>query len=488
MLAVPPSACSRAASPVVTQPSAVPVTELAKPTTVSVRAPAAPLAPVPAAVPVTLLDVVPVTVSLLPSCRPPSPFPGPAPRSSTTWPGPSGQCPAFSTRSSTGPPAEDRPARVSGPYGWPSDCTATVAAANGPAVAVTPPSVLVAASWAGLARSGFTVSVTSAPCWLANACWNGELLAASRLRPSVAEAVEISTTMPIAIAWIWCRRRPPVAVRTGPEPAHAGTSGARWPPAGRRPAATVRAANRWASDRSWVTSTSVCPSRFSSRSTARDLLPGGRVQGPGRLIGQQQLRAVDQGPGDRHPLPLPARHPGRVGVAVLGDPQLGQQLPGPGPGLPPGRPGQLGGQQHVVLDGEVVEQVEELEDDADVPGPEPGQRALAELVDPPPGQADLAGARPVQPGDQVEQGGLAAAGRAHDRHHLPGRHGQVHVQQRGCRARLVGLGHPVQPDHLTGRRDQLGESLRHRDLIKKTKQPEPPGRAVRMASRRSGAQ
>ena len=38
-----------------------------------------------------------------------APWPGPGLASSTTWPGPSGRCPAFSTRSSTGPPGEARP-------------------------------------------------------------------------------------------------------------------------------------------------------------------------------------------------------------------------------------------------------------------------------------------------------------------------------------------------------------------------------------------
>ena len=87
---------------------------------------------------------------------------------------------------------------------------------------------------------------------------------------------------------------------------------------------------------------------------------------------------------------LAARHPGRVGVAVVLKAHPGKQLAGPRPCLPPGRPGQLGGQQHVVLDGEVVEQVEELEHDPDVPGPEPGQPALAQPVDPPSGHGDRA--------------------------------------------------------------------------------------------------
>ena len=191
----PPGARSRAISPGVTQPSAVLVTELPKPTTVSAGVPG-----------------TPVTVRVLPSPGPPPPgLP-----SSTTWPGPSGQCPAFSTRSSTGPPVEPRPASVSCPNGWPPNCVWTVDSANGPAAAVTPPRWRVAASSAALARAVFTVTVTCAPCCAPNACWNGPLLAASRARPSVAEAVETSTTRPIATACTLCRSTPPAAVRTGP--------------------------------------------------------------------------------------------------------------------------------------------------------------------------------------------------------------------------------------------------------------------------------
>ena len=112
--------------------------------------------------------------------------------------------------------AAARPASRSCPNGWPPNCTGTVAAGNGPAAAVTPPRVPVAASSAELARAAFRVTVTSAPCWAPNACWNGALLAASSVKPSVAEAVETSSTMPITTACTLCRSNPPVAVLIAP--------------------------------------------------------------------------------------------------------------------------------------------------------------------------------------------------------------------------------------------------------------------------------
>ena len=72
----------------------------------------------------------------------------------------------------------------------------------------------MAASCAELARAVFTVTVTSAPRWAANAWLNGVLLAASSARPSVAEAVETSSTMAITTACTLCRSIPPVAVLT----------------------------------------------------------------------------------------------------------------------------------------------------------------------------------------------------------------------------------------------------------------------------------
>ena len=152
----------------------------------------------------------PGMVTVLPSRGPPCP--GAARPSRTSWPRPSGQWPALSTTSSTGPPGAARPASVSWPNGWPPSCAGTVAVPNGPAAAVTPCRVAVAASSAGLACAVLNVTATCAPRWALNACWKGALLAASSAKPRVAEAVEISRTVPITVACSLCRRIPPVAV------------------------------------------------------------------------------------------------------------------------------------------------------------------------------------------------------------------------------------------------------------------------------------
>src|SRR5579872_5886981 len=103
-----------------THASAVAVTEFAIPTTVSVCPPG--------------------SVMVLPVCS--TLFSGPF-SDHTIWADVTGQWPCFSTRSSTGPPADDRPTRLTGTDAVPSipgtvTFTRTFSSGNGPATAVAP--------------------------------------------------------------------------------------------------------------------------------------------------------------------------------------------------------------------------------------------------------------------------------------------------------------------------------------------------------------
>ncbi len=174
-----------------------------------------------------------------------------------------------------------------------------------------------------------------------------------------------------------------------------------------------------------------------------DLLPGGGVERPGRLVGQQHRRPVDQGPRDRHPLALAAGEPARIGVPVALDVQRREQLAHARPCLRPGHPGQLRRQQDVVGDGQVVEQVEELEDHPDLAPAAAGHPGLAEPVDPLAGHGDRAARRPVQTGDQVQEGRLPAAGRAHHGHRLTRRDLECYPVDGGLSRAVVALRHVV---------------------------------------------
>jgi hypothetical protein len=95
------------------------------------------------------------------------------------------------------------------------------------------------------------------------------------------------------------------------------------------------------------------------------------------------------------------------------EPDLFEELRGPPSCRARRAPGQQRGQLDVLDGGQLVHQVEGLEDEADRVAAEPGQRLLAEAVDAAPLQPHLPGRRALQAAQQVQQGRLAAAARSH---------------------------------------------------------------------------
>ena len=169
------------------------------------------------------------------------------------------------------------------------------------------------------------------------------------------------------------------------------------------------------------------------------------VQRAGGLVGQQQVRPGRQGPGAGAPLPL---SPGDL-VGEFVQQRLDLQPPGQLPDLEgdllPGPPLEGHGQGDVLPQGEGVQEVVVLEDEAQtlpaeaghVPVRDPGQILAA--------QADPPGGGPVNGGDHVQQGGLAAPRRPHDGPEAPPGQTEAHaVHRRGLRPAAVGLGHVFQ--------------------------------------------
>ena len=103
------------------------------------------------------------------------------------------------------------------------------------------------------------------------------------------------------------------------------------------------------------------------------------VEVAGGLVGEDQGGVVDQRARDRHPLLLAAREPvGKAARAVGRGPRASSSAAhAPARAR---RPAQFSssGKQQVLLDGQQRDQVEELEDEADVPAPEARARALGE--------------------------------------------------------------------------------------------------------------
>src|SRR5690242_4483874 len=146
---------------------------------------------------------------------------------------------------------------------------------------------------------------------------------------------------------------------------------------------------------------------------AHDVGAGLRVEVAGRLVGEDHGRLADEGAGDGDPLLLPAGElGGAVGAPVL-EPDRLDQLVHPGlVGLPAGDRER---QDQVLLGGEDRQQVEELEDEAELVAAQLGQLAIVEAGDVDPVELDPARGRLVEASEDVHQGRLAGAGGPHDR-------------------------------------------------------------------------
>ena len=112
-----------------------------------------------------------------------------------------------------------------------------------------------------------------------------------------------------------------------------------------------------------------------------DLDAGVGVEGAGRLVGQNQLRIIDQRAGDGYPLLLPPRELRRVMVHALRESYLRQALFGV-PFPLAGRHAAIEqGQSDVVQGGSSRQQVEMLEDEAELAVAYSGQFIARELRD-----------------------------------------------------------------------------------------------------------
>ncbi len=120
-----------------------------------------------------------------------------------------------------------------------------------------------------------------------------------------------------------------------------------------------------------------------------------------RLVGEEHRGSVDDGARDRHPLPLPAAEGRRVATRMLGEAELAQQLIGSRSRGGTRCARQLRRHGDVVADRQIVEQVEELEDEADIRPAETGRRGLAEAVDADAIDDDLAPGRTVERPDEL---------------------------------------------------------------------------------------
>ena len=142
------------------------------------------------------------------------------------------------------------------------------------------------------------------------------------------------------------------------------------------------------------------------------LLAGPGVQVAGRLVGEHHGGLGHQRPRNRHALLLAAGQLGRpVRQAVAEVDRAHELVEQLGVAV---APGDRQRQADVLLRAQHRQQVEELEDEADLVAPQLGQALVVEVGDLLAGDPDRALGGPVEPGQHVHQGGLARARRAHD--------------------------------------------------------------------------
>ena len=148
---------------------------------------------------------------------------------------------------------------------------------------------------------------------------------------------------------------------------------------------------------------------------AHDLPPGLQVELAGRLVGDQQLRAPGQRPGDRDALLLAAGQLVRAVRGVLGEPDDRQHRRDPLLAAGRRRAGDPQRDPDVLRRRQHRDQPERLEDERDRVPAQFHPLPLGHPGDLPAGHRHGAPGRGVQAADDVQQRGLARAGPAAQR-------------------------------------------------------------------------
>ena len=200
---------------------------------------------------------------------------------------------------------------------------------------------------------------------------------------------------------------------------------------------------------SWVMMISVSPpSPSSSKSAITDsLLTVSRL--PVGSSQSKRLRRSEQRSSDRHTLLLTARELRRQVLRSMGNPDLLERCHRTFAPVGAVTTCVHIGEHHVLDRCSVAEQVKSLEYEADVPSAEGGAFLVRELrrVDP----VDVIGARrgPVEAAENVQQSGLAGAGRADDRHPFSAVDDEIDAAE-GMNGRIAAIG-PRQASQLDHR-------------------------------------
>ena len=185
---------------------------------------------------------------------------------------------------------------------------------------------------------------------------------------------------------------------------------------------------------------------------AQQLVRGAGIERAGRLVGQQQTGVRDDRAGNGRALLLAAGDLIRIFFQQLRDAELRRDGLEPCAKLALRHAREHERQIDVVLDREGVEQVELLKDEAEIVAAEGGAVGLADGREVFAVEQHLAGGRLVEPGEDIQERGLAGAGFAHDGDVFAVFHAEIDVferlDRRAAKARRVDLAQAVHFENL----------------------------------------
>ena len=170
----------------------------------------------------------------------------------------------------------------------------------------------------------------------------------------------------------------------------------------------------------------------------------GRIQRARRLVAQQHRRALGNGARNGHALLLAARKLRGKVVQPRRQPHQRQRLFGR-----ERMAGDFRDHRHVLARRQARNQVVELEHEAHVLAPKARERRVIGAAQILAAIKHLPAAGHIQPAQNVQQGGLAAARRPQHHHQLAALQRQIHPAQRAHLhiAHVIGLGQPLRPEN-----------------------------------------
>src|SRR5262249_47134209 len=169
----------------------------------------------------------------------------------------------------------------------------------------------------------------------------------------------------------------------------------------------------------------------------------------GRLVGEDEARPIDQGAGDRDPLPLSSGELGGQVPGATAEPDALESGERTVAALAPADAAVAERQADVLGRGEARQQVEALEDEADLLAAEPREPVGRDRVDRSAAEAVLARRRLQQAAEDLHESRLPRARRAHDREQLACSDAEVDAAERldVHAAARVGLADTRELDH-----------------------------------------